>query len=131
MADNIFFTEDERYKKLAVLDADYCVESEKSRVKDTVMLETPKISEIFSQKDLGVEDLVELDQYMNLVFDEMKLDISAEANSAKIKAKEAASVNLIEKEMKKNKESKKDWWLQEDAFEMYEKEDKNPFRIKK
>ncbi len=131
LADNVFFTEDERYKKLAVLDADYCVESEKLRVKDSIMLETPKISEVFSQKDLGVEDLVELDQYMNLVFDEMKLDINTEENSAKIKAKEAASVNLIEKEMKKNKESKKDWWLQEDAFEMYEKEDKNPFRIKK
>ncbi len=131
LADNIFFTEDEHYRKLAVLDADYCLEVDKLRLKNTFMLETPKIAEIFNQKDLGVEDLVELDQYMNLVFEDVRLNIDEEEKKAKAKAKEEASVSIIAKEMKKNKESKKDWWLKEDAFKIYEKEDKNPFKLKK
>lgn len=131
LAENIFFAEDDRFRKLAVWDADYNLSQEDVAKKTPFMLETPKIAEVFDQKDLGVEDLVELDQYMNVVFEEVKLKIDADKKSAKAKANEISSAAHIDKEQQKSQQSNKDWWLEEDAFQVYEKEDKNPFRSKK
>ena len=131
LADNIFFAEDERFRKLAVLDAEYCLSENELSTKTALMLETPKIAEVFNQKDLGVDDLVELDQYMNVVFEEVKLEIDADKKSAKTKANASVSAAHINKEQQRSQEKDKDWWLEEDAFKVYENEDKNPFRIKK
>ena len=131
LADNIFFAEDERFRKLAVLDAEYCLSENELSTKTALMLETPKIAEVFNQKDLGVDDLVELDQYMNVVFEEVKLEIDADKKSAKTKANASVSAAHIDKEQQRSQEKDKDWWLEEDAFKVYENEDKNPFRIKK
>ena len=131
LAENIFFAEDDNLRKLAVWDTDYNLSESEINKKTPFMLETPKFAEVFDQKDLGVEDLVELDQYMNIVFDEVKLKIDADKKSAKARANEISSAKHIDKEHQKSQQSAKDWWLEEDAFKVYEKEDKNPFRIKK
>ena len=131
LADNIFFAEDERFRKLAVLDAEYCLSERELSAKTAFSLETPKIAEVFNQKDLGVDDLVELDQYMNVVFEEVKFEIDADKKSLKTKAKENVSAAHIDKEQQRSQEKDKDWWLEEDAFIVRENEDKNPFELKK
>ncbi len=131
LADNIFFAEDDRFRKLAVLDAEYSLSREKIEHKTKFELETPKLSEVFAQKDLGVEDLVELDQYMNVVFEEVKLEIGTHRKSPKTVAREAASAAHVEKEKQKRIDTEGDWWLREDAFSAKSSVDRNPFNPKK
>ena len=131
LADNIFFAEDDRFRKLAVLDAEYSLPREKIEPKTKFELETPKLSEVFAQKDLGVEDLVELDQYMNVVFEEVKLEIGTHRKSPKTVAREAASAAHVEKEKQKRIDTEGDWWLREDAFSAKSSVDRNPFSPKK
>ena len=82
-------------------------------------LYTPRLSEVFNQKDLGVEDLVELDQYMNIVFDEVSLEVGQKkVDKDKLDVFETQNGNELEQ---------KDWWLSEDAFKIDEKRKGNPF----
>ncbi len=125
LADSIFFAEDEKFKKRAVMDADYVLSKESVEQKGFFELNTPKLSEVFSRKDLGVEDLVELDQYMNIVFDEVSIEADKNSDLNRECSKEDFDKNL------KNNNESKDWWLEEDAFRVDEKTKHNPFGEKK
>ena len=119
LADNIFFGEDEKFRVRAVLDADYMLPKDVILRKGEFELYTPRLSEVFNQKDLGVEDLVELDQYMNIVFDEVSLEVGQKkVGKDKRDVFETQNGNEIEQ---------KDWWLSEDAFKIDEKRKGNPF----
>lgn len=121
LADSIFFAEDEKLKARAVMNADYMLSKEYVDQKGDFNLDTPRLSEVFNRKDLGVEDLVELDQYMNIVFDEVSVE---EDNCSDAEAVKQDN-NL--KEKSKNNNDDKDWWLEEDAFRVNEKTKNNPF----
>ena len=121
LADSIFFAEDEKLKARAVLNADYMLSKEYVDQKGVFNLNTPRLSEVFNRKDLGVEDLVELDQYMNVVFDEVSIEMEKKSNS-----NASESEDYVE-EKSKNDNEDKDWWLDEDAFKVNEKTKSNPF----
>ena len=124
LADNIFFAEDEKFKSLAVLDSEYNLSFEKLGCKDKGDMDTPKLAEIFNQKDLGVDDLFELDQYMNVVFEE----VSVELVDQNLTSEEVEDVTMVKEEPNS---SIKDWWLEEDAFGLQNKDKENPFSNKK
>ncbi|MBE6444131.1 MAG: type IV secretory system conjugative DNA transfer family protein [Alphaproteobacteria bacterium] len=129
LADNVFFAEDNRFSKLAVLDAEYTLSQDVLNKKIKSNLETPKISDVFNQKDLGVDDIVELDQYMDLVFDEVSLEVAPKKKEEKLKGKiknESVSIEPINEQDKRD-----DWWLNEDAFMVSENTKTNPFIGKK
>lgn len=127
LADNIFFAEDERFKNLAVLDAEYGLPEKVTAVKNKEELDTPKVAEVFNQKDLGVDDLVELDQYMNIVFDEVSIEAGDDKKVEDVKTKDISD----KWEKTSQKTADKDWWLEEDAFMLDEKAGQNPFAPKK
>lgn len=132
LADNIFFAEDERFKKLAVLDAEYALSAEKLSAKNDFDLATPKLAEVFNQKDLGVDDLVELDQYMHVVFEEIKLEMGDEKKVEEVRAKDISEKwKRSEKQHSEETREGGDWWLEEDAFKVDEKVKENPFNKKK
>lgn len=131
LADNIFFAQDERFRRLAVLDAVYGLPAGKIADKTSFAMETPKLAEVFEQKDLGVEDLVELDQYMDVVFEDIRSEIGTKQKTAKSLAREAVSAARVEKEKQKVQDAESDWWMKEDAFKTKSSEDKNPFSPKK
>lgn len=134
LADNIFVSEDKNFSHLAVLDGDYALSTEKVAEKSDFLLHTPKISEIFNDKDLGVDDEVELEQYMNAVFMEnaMKQPESQEPRYSKpVMKKDGEIKRNIQENKPEVAESSTDWWLAEDAFRVDEKEQDNPFNRKK
>lgn len=121
LAENVFFAEDEKFRRWAVLDAEYTLSKSELAEKDSNELYTPKISEIFDTKDLGMDDTVQLDQYMSMVFDE--------AETEKQEEKEEISQQEIQNNVVV--EDDKDWWLEEDAFGIEKNDKKNPFGAKK
>ncbi len=126
LADNIFFAEDDKFSKLAVLDADYTFPVEKDVDGKGIERTTPKLVEVFNQKDLGVEDLVELDQYMKIVFNDAFAAIhekSVPEKEMKFEEREIADVTT--------KNDDKDWWLDENSFMVDESLKENPFNKKK
>ena len=117
LADNVFFAEEERFKERAVLDADYVLSANNIKQHDR---ETPKIAAVFDDKDRGIEDIVELEQYMDMEFNELstkKSDVSSD------------NIKNITTGFEKN--SREDWWLDEDAFAVDNKYEENPFNGKK
>ncbi len=128
LAENIFFAEDERFSKLAVLDADYTVAAEKKTEKNIAERLTPKLAEVFNQKDLGVEDLVELDQYMKIVFDDARAAFNEKSTTP---TPQKQPLKTSEKEIVSAPSDDKDWWLDEKAFAVDEKAKENPFNKKK
>ena len=122
LAENVFFAEDDKFSRWAVLDAEYALSEEIINDKNKFDLYTPKISEIFDNKDLGMDDIVQLDQYMSMVFDE----VETEKNK---KREELEKEKMLEAEVSQNNDD--DWWLDEDAFGMGKNDKKNPFGVKK
>ena len=120
LAKNIFFAEDERFNNLAVLDAEYSLPKEIIRKKDKLDLYTPKVSTLFEQKNIAMSDIVELDQYMNTIFDEISFEMEEDR-----KVKEEVVDN------ESSQEDSADWWLDEGAFNAQEKSAENPFNSKK
>lgn len=119
LAENVFFAEDDRFKSWAVLDAEYNLPEEVVKEKSKFELRTPKISEIFDNKDLGVDDVVQLDQYMSMVFDEVDEEKKKKQENWHNRKNEGPS---------KIQNQDGDWWLDEDAFDVVKEYDKpNPF----
>ena len=129
LANNIFFAEDERFKNEAVLDAEYSLSAARVKHKKRDLVVTPKIAEVFNQKDLGVDDLVELDQYMNIVFEETETETEQVKKVEDVKAKDIS--DKWEKTPLNSENLSQDWWLKEDAFALNKRTDENPFASKK
>lgn len=124
LAENVFFAEDDKFRRWAVLDADYTLSTEVLNKKDKYGLYTPKISEIFDNKDLGMDDLVQLDQYMSMIFDEVEDE--KKRKQAEFKKEKSDNIKVDIDDIEKDN----DWWLEEDAFDI-DAGKKNPFGIKK
>ena len=122
LAENVFFGEDEIFRKWAVLDAEYTLSEDIIKKKSKFDLFTPKINEIFDDEKNDIEDSIQLDQYMSTIFDE----VAIEKNK-----KEKFFAKNKKTEVKINNDTDDDWWLGEDAFDMEKNDKKNPFGVKK
>ena len=109
------------------MNADYTLAEDILEKKNKKYMETPRVTEIFNNKDLGLDDLVELEQYLNIVFEEF----SDEVSSISEKKDEKVENILIEKKNKKIDKEVNDWWLSENAFNFELKTKTNPFGNKK
>ena len=69
-----------------------------------------------------MDDVVQLDQYMSMVFDEVETE--------KKKKKEELEKEVVT-EVEEDNSSDDDWWLEEDAFGIAKNDKKNPFGVKK
>ena len=124
LAEQVLFNEDEAFSKKAVLDAKYVLANDVVAKKHMMDMDTPKIGEIFGEKDLGVNDLFELDQYMDEIFEKTDKEIE---NSNGNNKKKLENVFVDKRGLPEEKGT--DWWLEEDAFEI--KKEENPFEVKK
>ena len=122
LAENVFFGEDEKFRKWAVIDAEYALTDDKVKEKSKFDLFTPKINEIFGNKKTGIEDSIQLDQYMSMVFDDVETE-------KKKKSEDLEKEKLLNVET--NKKIANDWWMEEDAFGEDKNDKKNPFDTKK
>ena len=117
LSENVFFAEDDKFRRWAVIDADYTLSDSILNGKDKTELYTPKISEIFDNKDLGMDDLVQLDQYMSMVFEEVEDEKKKKQEELQVEVEVKADIE---------EDDDNDWWLEEDAFDVNSHK-KNPF----
>ncbi len=123
LADQILFFEDDVFRKKAVFDVSYMLPDSCLTERNLADAETPKIGEIFNSK-LGVNDLLELDNYMQILFEKADFEID---EKKKHRNEEQAEVSA--KAENQQKPSSEDWWMEEDAFDI--KKEENPFYMKK
>lgn len=121
LAEQVLFHDHDVFRKRALFDAVYALKDDETGNK--IDLETPKMSELFDNADLGVDDLFEFDRYFDDVFEKDGAEAEEKENFDKfqpvaIKAEEVFAKN-----------DEVDWWLEEDAFDVRKNE--NPFDVKK
>ena len=121
LAENVFFSENANFRKWAMLDADYSLSVDQIREKNKFDMETPKISDVFDDKDIGFDDAIQLEKYMSIIFENNEIEKYGKTEEFNV---ENVEKNEIEK-------AKDDWWLEEDAFDVAKNDKKNPFGAKK
>ncbi len=95
---HVHFLKDEKFRGKAVVPANYFLSGEAAARRNVQDLRVPAIDEVLFGMDLGIDDETELNQYMDMVYDEMK---------------NKAPENALQAEEKNGA----DWWMQESAFE--------------
>ncbi len=129
LADNILVNDDDAFKKLLVLDTDYTLSDEVMFNKTAKDLNTPKIRDMFNKMRLKPEELQELQENFDFTFNEV--DELNKQDRAEIENKIKEKKQAIKEKQNKIQTDEKDWWMKEGAFDVYEKDDKNPFALKK
>ena len=130
---NTTFMNDELFRDKANIPAFYFLadEFEKQRnVQDTAV---PKIDDVLYDADLGIDDEIELDQYINVVYNDEKSKIPEDTKI------ESVMVNDISEKWKRKSivtdaedAGYENWWMVEGAFDGGDvKQSENPFVFKK
>lgn len=134
LTSHIHFLRDEKFKRKAMLEASYFLDPQIFRRRNVQDIKVPRIDEVLYDVDLGIDDEVELAQYMNVVYDEVKRGVSEDAKI------ETVMINDISVKWAKTVTDGKsvrggeqeNWWMDERSFAADEAEvPQNPFAPKK
>ena len=97
-------------------------------------IKVPRIEEVLYDVDMGIDDEVELNQYMNVVYDEAKSKLPQEQDFDEVMLSEiSAKWSKISDNPQVLKEaSENSWWMNENSFEEEQNPaSQNPFALKK
>ena len=125
---NKTFWQDEEFKEKATLDAVYFLSPELAAQRNVQDIRIPCVEEVLYDVDLGIDDEIELDQYMNLVYNDVRSKVPDDVKT------ETVMINDISEKWRKIRPVSQDtgWWLEEDAFsENDASTEENPFDLKK
>ena len=131
---NVHFLQDDKFRRKAAEEAGYFLAPAVVGRRNVQDIKVPRIEEVLYDVDLGIDDEVELNQYMNIVYDEAK---SRVCEDPKI---ETVMINDISAKWNKvtggaaaaNAPGKAGWWMDEEAFGGGESsQPQNPFALKK
>lgn len=115
---HIHFLHDDKFKDKALREAAYFVSETILNRRNMQDVAVPKVEEVLYDADFGIDDEVELEQYINVVY--------AEA------AEEMQKENNTQKEVAADSGAEEDWWLNEKAFDLNNGQmPQNPFEVKK
>lgn len=134
LTSNIHFLRDEKFRDKAVLEASYFISREVFNRRNAQDIKVPEIEEVLYDIDLGIDDEVELDQYMNVVYDEAKSKVAEDAKIETVMINDiSAKWNKITNRGKQRQEPSGDeWWMDEKAFGTEDgAASQNPFAPKK
>ena len=125
---NMTFMQDHRLKNKASLPVAYFLDSEIVEKRYVQDYQVPEIDDILFEDELGIDDEVELLQYMNVAYDDA-------LSKVKDEKMEDVLINDISAKWKRNNKNIDDndnWWMREKAFEKTDDSyEVNPFEIKK
>lgn len=121
LAKNILFLKDDDFKDKAVLDVAYFIGDDILNKRVTQDVYVPELDEILYDTDLGIDDEVELDQFMDIIYDEAvsRVENFMDRKSVLVEdisnkwQKSKAKEELAESKMQEQDE---DWWLEEEPF---------------
>ena len=125
---NKSFMQDDLFKDKAALGVAYFLDDNLIKERNIQDFVVPKCEDVLYEEEQGIEDLIDLDNYINVVFEEGQKYFSEDAKI------ETIMINDISAKWKRIKkvEDNDNWWLAEDAFETKENLAKdNPFVNKK
>ena len=93
----------------------------------------PKIDEVLYDADLGIEDEIELDQYINVVYNDEKSKLPEDTKIETVMVNDISEKwkrkNTVSEELDAESEG---WWMIENSFEgEVNKVQDNPFALKK
>ncbi len=110
---HVHFLKDEKFRPKAVIPSYYFLSSEMVSERNVYDLYIPTITEVLGDMGGKIDDEIELNQYMDMVYDEMK------------------NIAPVTKPMDDYNNAGADWWLQEGAFEAEKSlQSRNPFEKK-
>ncbi|MBE6444576.1 MAG: hypothetical protein E7019_00755 [Alphaproteobacteria bacterium] len=131
---NMTFMKDNEFKEKAVLPVNYFLDSKIVALRDVQDFIVPNVDDVLRDADLGFDDEVELGQYMEVVYNDVRNQMPEDPKmssvmiddiSTKWKKREIYGGADIEKKSE-------NWWLNETSFEQKnEKKQINPFIAKK
>ncbi len=132
LAENVCFLHDERFKEKALLDTAYQLDDELLQKRNNQDLLVPDAEELIFGDDVGLDDETELNQFMDIVYDEAVKTAEEEVSKTnKEERKEVLSEEAGNDTEKNTEESTGDWWMTEQAFNTEDKEKaQNPFAKK-
>jgi len=119
LAKNISFLQDEQFKSKALTDAEYVLDETLMQQRNAQDMEVPDAEEMIVGEETGIDDELELQQYVDLAYDDAV---------SKIEEAEQVLPPDVEKAAAAEEQKPQDWWLSEQAFDVQETEEtKNPF----
>ena len=95
---HVHFLKDEKFLAKAVIPSCYFLSSDLVERRNVQDCQIPLVENVLGDAGLSIDDEVELNQYVDMVYDEMK------------------SIAPITKSVGEENNNSADWWLQEDAF---------------
>lgn len=132
LTENAHFIKDENFKAKALLEARYFLDLSLANKRNPQDYAVPKAEDVLYDSDLGIDDETELDQYLDIIYNEAAETIQVEGDKTSALAEEISSKWKKNEEGGENiVETGKDWWLTEDAFAAKPgTENLNPFEKK-
>ena len=134
LTSHVHFLRDEKFKDKAMLEAQYFVKPEIAHRRNVQDIKVPRIEEVLYDVDMGIDDEVELNQYMNEVYDEAKNQLPQNQDFEEVMLND---ISLKWRKIGDNPQALKDvcessWWMSENAFEEKQNQaPQNPFALKK
>ncbi len=134
LTSHVHFLRDEKFKNKAMLEAKYFLDAKFVRRRNVQDIKVPRIEEVLYDVDMGIDDEVELNQYMNVVYDEAKSKMPQNQDFAEVMLND---ISLKWRKIGDNPQALKDvceasWWMSENAFEEKQNQiSQNPFALKK
>ena len=127
---NTTFMKDEMFKRKAALSVAYFLDNDIVKMRNVQDVDIPDVDDVLYEEILGINDELDLEHYMNVVYDDMQKQFS---DDSKI---ETVMINDISAKWKLRKNrydgNEDNWWLKEGAFEDVGFDGKaNPFTLKK
>lgn len=117
LTENAHFIKNENFKEKALLEARYFLDASLAEKRNSQDYAVPKAEDVLYDSDLGIDDETELDQYLDIIYNEAAETIHMQSDKASVLAEEISSKWKKDEEPSGNKsEDGNDWWLREDAF---------------
>ena len=117
-----------------MMEAQYFLDTKIVGRRNVQDIKVPHIEEVLYDVDMGIDDEVELNQYMNEVYDEAKNQLPQDQdfedvmiNDISLKWRKIGDSPQVLKDAVQNS-----WWMSENAFEEKQNQaPQNPFALKK
>ena len=134
LTSHVHFLRDEKFKNKAMVEAAYFLDPQIANRRNVQDIKTPKVEEVLYDVDMGIDDEVELSQYMNVVYAEAKSKLPQEQDFEELML---GDISLKWSKISDNPQvlkeaSENSWWMNENSFEEEQNPaSQNPFALKK
>lgn len=134
LTNNIHFLRDDNFRGKATVDAAYFIDNSIYKQRNLQDETVPDINDVLTDADTGIDDEIELDQYIKVELDEAQKNVSEDNKIETVMINDISEkwqrISTAKKETEK--QAQDEWWMNENAFGTgSEDAPQNPFALKK